>query len=135
MYVPSELNLNNLPFSFHTSETQFSNGCFSFSNRNCPRITLLKIREILYLKIIALTIAIPFWHMFDLAFAALKNLSIARAKFEDHWTEIWTIECKCEPLNIKMSTVEYKCGSLNVKMSTVEYKCESLNIKMSTTAH
>ena len=100
------MNLNNLPFSFHTSETQFSNGCFSFSNRNCPRITLLKIREILYLKIIALSIAIPFSHMFDLAFAASKIFSITRAKFEDHIIKFGrsqSVERKCQPLNVNVN--------------------------------
>ena len=106
MYVPSQLNLNNLPFSSHTSETQFSNGCFSFSNRNCPRITLLKIREILYLKMIALSIAIPSSHMFDLAFAASKNLPIVRAKFEDHiikFGRLQFVERKCQPLNVNVN--------------------------------
>ena len=100
------MNLNNLPFSFHTSETQFSNGCFSFSNRNYPRITLLKIRKILHLKIIALSIAIPFWHMFDLAFAASKNLCITRSKFEDHiikFGRLQSVERKCQLLNVNVN--------------------------------
>ena len=100
------MNLNNLPFSFHTSETQFSNGCFSFPNRNCPRMTLLKIWKILHLKVIALSIAIPFSHVFDLAFTASKNLSITRAQFEDHiikFGRLQSVERKCQPLNVNVN--------------------------------
>ena len=46
---PSRVNLNNLPFSFNISETSYSSGRFSISNRNCCRLTLLKIWHILHL--------------------------------------------------------------------------------------
>ena len=126
MYVSSRVNLNNLPFSLKTSEIYYTNDRFSFSNRNCFRITLLKIQKILRLtlslspfflgiysscspiltyKVIALSIAIPLFHMFYLAFAASKNLFITRANFEDHiikFGRLYFVKRKCQPLNIKM---------------------------------
>ena len=106
MFIPSQVNLNNLPFSFDTSDTKSSIGCFSFSNRNCSKITLLKIQQILHLKPIDLSMVIPLSHIFDLAFAASKNLFIARAKFEDHiikFGRLQFVERKCQPLNINMN--------------------------------
>ena len=125
MYVPSWVNLNNLPFSFNISETQFSNGHFSNSNRICSRITLLKMRQILHLtllpmflgshrscstvlthKVIALPIAIQLSHMFYLAFATSKNLFIIQATLEDHimkFGRLQFVEQKCQLLNINVN--------------------------------
>ena len=66
----------------------------------------LKSGKFLYLKIIALSIAIPFSHMFDLAFASSKIFSITRAKFEDHIIKFGrsqSVERKCQPLNVNVN--------------------------------
>ena len=89
--------------------------------KNCSRITLFKIWQILHLilsphllgshrscspiltyKVVALSIAIPFSHIFYLAFAASNNLFITRANFKDHiikFGRLQFIERKCQPLN------------------------------------
>ena len=68
-----QVNINNFPFSFSTSETKSSNGRFSFSNKNCSKITLLKIQQILHVKTIALSMAIPFPH-FWLSFCHVRKI-------------------------------------------------------------
>ena len=91
--------------------------------------------RILTYKVISLPIDIPLSHIFDLSFAAWKNLFITWTNFEGHiikldrlhfWTKMSIVEYKCESSNIKMAPAEYKCESLNIKMSTVEHKYELL---------
>ena len=102
MYVSSRVNLNNLPFSLKTSEIYYTNvshfqiGTVSESHylksrKFCawPSFSIFlgiynSCSPIPTYKVIALSIAIPLFHMFYLAFAASKNLFITRANFEDH---------------------------------------------------
>ena len=63
-----------------------------------------------HLNVIALSIAIPLFHMFCLAFAESNNLFILRANFEHHiikFGRLQFVEQKCQPLNINVN-VEYK---------------------------
>ena len=66
---------------------------------------------ILTYKAIALSIPIPLFHMFYLAFAASKDLFIIRAYFEHHiikFVRLNFVEWKCQPLTL---IAEYKCES------------------------
>ena len=109
-HFPSQVNLSNLPFSFNTTEPKSSNVVSHFQigahSEARSRSTLLKIRQILPLKIIALSVAVPFFHIIDLAFAASKTFSITRAKFKDHiikFGRLQFVKRKCQPLNISMN--------------------------------
>ena len=71
---------------------------FLGSHRSCS--------PILTYKVIALSIAIPLFHVFYLVFAASKNLFIARANFEDliiKFGRLYIVERKCQPSNINVN--------------------------------
>ena len=87
-----------------------------------PELHYLKIRQILHLtlspgsngscspivtyKVIAMSIAIPFFHVFYLAFAASKNLFITRENSEDDiimFARLQFVERKCQLLNTNVN--------------------------------
>ena len=137
MYVPSRVNLNNLPFSFNTSEIYYTNDCSHFQIGTVSESHYLKSSKfyawpslsillgshrssspILTYKVIS--IAVSLFHMFYLDFAASKNRAfINRANFEDiiKFGRLYFAERKCQLFNINANRWIKKYQPLNTNVN------------------